>query len=46
LGRFERSEWPWFERVLDRVADQVECWLEAGMGVAMNRYNGVVAQTE
>ena len=46
LGRFERSEWPWFERVLDRVADQIECWLEAGMGVAMNRYNGVVAQTE
>jgi peptidyl-tRNA hydrolase, PTH1 family len=46
LARFESSEWSWFERVLDRVADQVECWLQAGMNVAMNRYNGVVTRTE
>jgi PTH1 family peptidyl-tRNA hydrolase len=46
LGRFSRSEWLWFERILDRVTDQVECWLQAGMGAAMNRFNGVVARTE
>lgn len=43
LGRFERAEWIWFERVLERVVDQMECWLEAGVQVAMNRYNGAVA---
>jgi PTH1 family peptidyl-tRNA hydrolase len=46
LGRFERAEWIWFERVLERVVDQMECWLEAGVQVAMNRYNGAVAQSE
>jgi peptidyl-tRNA hydrolase, PTH1 family len=46
LGRFERSEWPWFERVLERVADQMECWLDAGVAMAMNRYNGMVSRTE
>ncbi len=46
LGRFGRSEWRWFERVLDRVAEQVECWLNAGTKAAMNRYNGLVAPTE
>jgi hypothetical protein len=28
------------------VADQMECWLESGAGVAMNRYNGMVSRTE
>lgn len=46
LGRFNGSEWPWFGRVLDRVSEQVECWLESGVNVAMNRYNGVVPRTE
>jgi len=46
LGRFEPSEWRGFERVLERSADQMECWMAAGMSVAMNRYNGVLAPTE
>jgi PTH1 family peptidyl-tRNA hydrolase len=46
LGRFSSAEWPLVERVLDRVTDQVVCWLDAGMNVAMNRYNGVVPRTE
>jgi PTH1 family peptidyl-tRNA hydrolase len=46
LGRFERAEWPLVERVLDRVVEQVGCWLDAGVTVAMNRYNGVVSRTE
>jgi peptidyl-tRNA hydrolase, PTH1 family len=46
LGRFEPSEWRGFERVLERSADQMECWMAEGMSVAMNRYNGVLAPTE
>ncbi|MCL4180573.1 MAG: aminoacyl-tRNA hydrolase [Verrucomicrobia bacterium] len=46
LGRFEPSEWRGFERVLERSADQMECWMAEGMSVAMNRYNGVLAPME
>jgi PTH1 family peptidyl-tRNA hydrolase len=46
LGQFGRVEWEWFERVLDRASEQMECWLESGVNVAMNRYNGLVSRTE
>jgi PTH1 family peptidyl-tRNA hydrolase len=46
LGRFERAEWPLLERVMERVVEQVGCWLESGVTVAMTRYNGVVPRTE
>ena len=30
------------EKVLGRAADQAECWLDDGIEMAMNRFNGVV----
>lgn len=46
LGAFEAVESEWFARVLDRAVEAVECWLEAGLGQAMNRFNGAVAPPE
>ena len=43
LGRFERGEAALMKKVLDRAADQVECWLAAGVEKAMNQFNGVVS---
>lgn len=43
LGRFEADEREMVEKVLDRAAEQVECWLSAGIKEAMNRFNGAVA---
>jgi len=42
LGRFDAGETVLMEKVLGRAADQVECWLAAGMEKAMNQFNGVV----
>ena len=42
LGRFDAAEAELVEKVLDRAADQAECWLDAGMQKAMNQFNGVV----
>jgi peptidyl-tRNA hydrolase, PTH1 family len=42
LGQFSRAETTQFEKVLGRAADQVECWLDWGLGKAMNEFNGVV----
>ena len=42
LGRFDAGEAALMEKVLGRAADQVECWLDAGIEKAMNRFNGVV----
>jgi peptidyl-tRNA hydrolase, PTH1 family len=42
LGRFDAAEAPLLEKVLGRAADQVECWLAAGVEKAMNQFNGVV----
>ena len=41
LGKFDAAESAVFEEVLQRAADQVECWLAEGMEKAMNRFNGV-----
>ena len=42
LGRFAADEAARMEKVLDRAADQVECWLAAGIEKAMNQFNGNV----
>ncbi|MGO9479499.1 MAG: aminoacyl-tRNA hydrolase [Limisphaerales bacterium] len=42
LGRFDAVEAARMEKVLARAADQVECWLAAGIEKAMNQFNGVV----
>jgi peptidyl-tRNA hydrolase, PTH1 family len=42
LGRFSRSERAVVDQVMERAALQVECWLEAGLGPAMNQFNGMI----
>jgi PTH1 family peptidyl-tRNA hydrolase len=42
LGRFTGEEAELLEKVLERAADQIECWLDAGIGKAMSLFNGVV----
>ncbi|HXG45935.1 MAG TPA: aminoacyl-tRNA hydrolase [Gemmatimonadales bacterium] len=39
LGEFTREERETLARLLDPMADAVECWLAEGIEVAMNRYN-------
>jgi PTH1 family peptidyl-tRNA hydrolase len=40
LGRFSPAELTVMERVRERAADQLECWLREGLDRAMNRFNG------
>ncbi len=42
LGRFQPAEYGLLEKVIERAADQAECWLEFGSTVAMNRFNGTI----
>ena len=42
LGKFDSSEAALVKKVLGRAADQLECWLDAGIEKAMNQFNGVV----
>jgi PTH1 family peptidyl-tRNA hydrolase len=42
LGPFTAEEWERLQPVLDRAAEQVECWLDHGLARAMNLYNGWV----
>ena len=42
LGRFGAAESELLEKVLDRAADQIECWSSAGIGKAMSQFNGAV----
>jgi PTH1 family peptidyl-tRNA hydrolase len=42
LSRFDANEGALMEKVLDRAADQAECWLSDGIQKAMNQFNGVV----
>ena len=46
LGRFSPAEAGVMERVLDRAADQVECWLNDGIGMAMSQFNGAVQSSK
>ena len=42
LGRFSRDEARLFAKVLERASEAVTCWMESGIGAAMNRFNGAV----
>ena len=42
LAPFGREELGLLKKVLERAADQLECWLEEGLQQAMNRYNGLI----
>jgi len=42
LGKFDSSENELLEKVLERAAGQVDCWLDAGLQTAMSQFNGVV----
>ena len=42
LSRFDRAETALLEKVLDRAADQAECWLNDGIEKAMSQFNGNV----
>jgi PTH1 family peptidyl-tRNA hydrolase len=45
LGKFDAAENAVLEKVLERAADQLECWLTAGLQKAMSQFNGVVNPT-
>jgi peptidyl-tRNA hydrolase, PTH1 family len=42
LGKFSAEENAVLEKVLDRAAGQMECWLSDGLQKAMSQFNGVV----
>jgi len=42
LGRFSSTEAAVADKVLGAAADQVECWLTAGIDKAMTQFNGIV----
>jgi peptidyl-tRNA hydrolase, PTH1 family len=46
LSRFSTIEWASMNIILDRVANQIECWLFDGLEKAMNKYNGVAIDSE
>jgi len=46
LGKFERDESAVLEKVLERAANQLECWLEFGLQKAMSQFNGTISPTE
>ena len=43
LGKFSAGENAVLEKVLDRAAGQMECWLNAGLQKAMTQFNGAVS---
>jgi PTH1 family peptidyl-tRNA hydrolase len=45
LGKFSADENALLEKVLERAAGQLECWLTAGLQKAMCQFNGVVDST-
>jgi PTH1 family peptidyl-tRNA hydrolase len=44
LGKFEKSEDGLLEKVLDRAAGQVACWLDEGLPKAMSLFNGKIEE--
>ena len=42
LGQFSDADRAVLKEVLERVADQVDCWLASGIEMAMNRFNGTL----
>jgi len=45
LGKFSAAENALLEKVLERAAGQLECWLDAGIQKAMSQFNGAVSPT-
>ena len=45
LGKFSAEENALLEKVLERAAGQLECWVTAGLQQAMNQFNGAVSPT-
>ncbi len=45
LGKFSADETALLAKVLERAANQMECWVSAGLQKAMNQFNGVVDST-
>ena len=45
LGKFSADENALLEKVLERAAGQLECWLGAGLQKAMNQFNGAISPT-
>ena len=45
LGKFDAAENAVLEKVLERAAGQLECWLSAGLQKAISQFNGVVNPT-
>ena len=43
LGKFSAEETTLLEKVLARAADQLECWMNAGLQKAMNQFNGAIS---
>jgi len=41
LGKFDASESGALEKILERAAGQLECWLDAGLQKAMSQFNGL-----
>ena len=42
LGKFSAEERKLLEKIVERAADQAECWVGDGIEKAMTRFNGVV----
>ena len=45
LGQFSPSENELLEKILERGANQIECWLSEGIVKAMSKFNGAVDST-
>ena len=41
LGKFDPAESGLLEIILERAANQLECWLDAGLQKAMSQFNGI-----
>jgi PTH1 family peptidyl-tRNA hydrolase len=46
LGRFSAEEKPLLDKILERVASQIECYLSSGIQKAMSQFNGAVEAPE
>jgi PTH1 family peptidyl-tRNA hydrolase len=42
LGRFDSTESALFDKVLAVAADQIQCWMDAGIQKAMSQFNGAI----
>jgi peptidyl-tRNA hydrolase, PTH1 family len=45
LGKFSADESALLEKVMERAAGQLECWLGTGLQKAMNQFNGAISPT-